>query len=228
MDIGGVSLNGVAIPELGVAPLADSDTALEDELPTPEVSPIFHDSSLEGVRPPGGCSAPQGLVDLELEKALLCVSVLPAMLSPIEEPVVSVPVAPSTYPEPPIPVSLSDGLGAMSNVSPLQVAADIPLLDVFPLYSPSPACSAYEPVTSPVTTSPHEEDGYRSPPVRPRWDQYLSRDGDLLLGDAVDLPLLPLPPTPRPAVVDLVLESSVDSPAGVPVTPSSVGMLYVS
>ena len=33
MDIGGVRPNGLVVPELGVAPLADSDTALEDELP---------------------------------------------------------------------------------------------------------------------------------------------------------------------------------------------------
>ena len=38
MAIGGVSLEMVAIPELGVAPLVDPDTDLEDELPTPEDS----------------------------------------------------------------------------------------------------------------------------------------------------------------------------------------------
>ena len=76
-DIGGVSPEGVAIPELGVTPQVDPSTELEDELPMPDDSPLFHDSSPEGVCPPGACSAPRDLVDLELEKALLSVSILP-------------------------------------------------------------------------------------------------------------------------------------------------------
>ena len=56
-------------------------------------------------------------------------------------------------------------------------------------------------------------------------DQYLSKDGDLLLGDAVNLPPLSMPPTPRSAVVDLVLQSSVSSPTG---CLSSVGMRDLS
>ena len=187
MAIGGVSPNGWVVPELGVAPLADSDTALEDKLPEPGYSTILPDASLDGVRPPGGCSAPQDLVDLELEKALLCVSAIPAMLSPIEEPVISDSVAPSTYTEPPVPVLIYDGFGAPLHVSPLRVTADVPLLGVFPLYLPSPAYSVYEPVTSPVTTSSHEEDDYWPPPSPATMNQCLSRDGDLLLGDAVDL-----------------------------------------
>ena len=53
MEIGGVSLEGVAVPELGVAPLINTDTELEDELPTPEDSPLFCVSSPEVARPPG-------------------------------------------------------------------------------------------------------------------------------------------------------------------------------
>ena len=45
-------------------------------------------------------------------------------------------------------------------------------------------------------------------------DLYLSSDGDLLLGGAVDLPLLSMPLTPRPVMVDMVSELSVGSPAG--------------
>ena len=230
MDIGGVSPQGVAIPELGVAPLVDPGTELEDELPTPDDSPLLHDSSPEGVRPPGACSAPRDLVDLELEMALLSVSILPAMVSPLEELVEGFPVAPSTYPDPPVLVDLgsddlgSDDLGALSRLSPLRVAADGPVLDVFPSYSTSPAGSAYEPVTSPITPSSHEEEDYRPPPSPATMDQYLSRDGDLFLGDAVGAPLLSMPPTSLPAVVDMVPESSVGSPAGGPVAPSSDGM----
>ena len=66
--ISGVSPEWVAIPELGVAPLVDSETDLEDELPTPNNSLFVSDSSPEGVRLPGGCPAPPDAIDLELEK----------------------------------------------------------------------------------------------------------------------------------------------------------------
>ena len=51
MAISGVSPEGVAIPELGVAPLVDSET---DELPTPEDSPFVNDSS-GGLSHASGC-----------------------------------------------------------------------------------------------------------------------------------------------------------------------------
>ena len=82
-------------------------------------------SSPEGVRLPGA-----RLADPELEKALLSVSVLPVMVTPLVEPVKAFPVAPSTYPEPPVPVQPDDDQGAMSRVSPLQVAADGPIMYV--------------------------------------------------------------------------------------------------
>ena len=44
----------------------------------------------------------------------------------------------------------------------------------------------------------------------------------------MDLPLLLMQLTPRPVVVDMVMESSVGSPAGVPVVPPSDGMLDLS
>ena len=84
MAIGGVSPERVAIPELGVAPLVDPD----NELPTPEDSMLLNDSSPEGVRLPGGCPAPPDIADLELEKALLYVSALPVMVTPMVVPVV--------------------------------------------------------------------------------------------------------------------------------------------
>ena len=85
MEIGGVSPERIAVPELGVAPPFDTDTELEDELPTPEVSP--EDSGPQGVRLPEVCPTPQDFVDVELEKALLIVSILPAMVTPLEKPV---------------------------------------------------------------------------------------------------------------------------------------------
>ena len=77
-DIGVLPLTRtVASASLAAPPQADPSTELEDELPMPDDSPLLHDSSPEGVCPPGACSAPRDLVDLELEKALLSVSILP-------------------------------------------------------------------------------------------------------------------------------------------------------
>ena len=137
-------------------------------------------------------------------------------------------MAPSTYPEPPVPVLPYDDPCAPPRVSPLRVAADGPILDVFMSYSISPACSVYETVTSPIMPSLQEDADNRPPPSSATMDQYLSRDGDLQLGDAVDLPLLSMPLTPRPVVVDMVPESSVGSPDGVTVVPPSDGMPELS
>ena len=65
MEIGGVSPEMVAVPELGVAPLINTDTDLDDELPVPDDSRLFCDSSPEEARPLGVRSAIQELVDLE-------------------------------------------------------------------------------------------------------------------------------------------------------------------
>ena len=75
--ISGVGSDVLVVPELGVAPLEDSGTDLEDELPTPDGSP-----SIDAVKPgevvfPEVGPVPRG-VDLEL--ALLNVAVLPLTL----------------------------------------------------------------------------------------------------------------------------------------------------
>ena len=167
MAIGGASPEGVAIPELGVVPLVDPDTDLEAELPTPEGSMLIGDSSPEGVR-----LTPLDLADLELEEELLSVSVLPAIVTPLVEPVEAFPVAPSAYPEPPVPVQPDTAPCATSRFSPLRVAADGPILDVFPTYLISPSHSIYDPVTSPLTPSLHEDADWPTAGrrlVRPRW-----------------------------------------------------------
>ena len=125
---------------------------------------------------------------------------------------------------PTVPVQPDADPGAMSRVSPLRVAADRPILDVFPSCLISPTCSVYEPVTSPITSSLQEDADYRPPPSPATMDQYLSGEGDLLLGDTEDLPLLLRPLTPLPVVVDVVTESSVGSPAGEPIVVPSDGM----
>ena len=88
----------------------------------------------------------------------------------------------------------------------------------------SPACSVYEPVTSQITPSLREDDTYRPPSSPAKMDQYLSREGDLLLRDSKNLPLLAMALTPRPIVEEMVLGSSVGSPAGKHVAAPSQGM----
>ena len=147
------------------------------------------------------------------------------MVTPIVDPVGIFPVAPSSYPEPPLPVLPNDdNPGATSWISPLRAATDSPILDVFPSYLISPACFVYEPVTSPITPSLREDDDYRPLSSPATMDQYLSREGDLLLGDTTDLLLLAIPLTLRPIVDDVVPESSVGSPAREPVVVPSYGM----
>ena len=84
LAISGVGPQGVAIPELGVAPLVDSGTDLEDELSTPDDSPST------GVIWPEEVFLPD-VLDFELEKALLQLSILSMMVSPIVDPVVESP-----------------------------------------------------------------------------------------------------------------------------------------
>ena len=87
----------MVIPELGVAPLEDSGTDLEDELPMPDGSP-----STDASKPVLGPTSPG--VDLELVRALLELGVLPAMVTPIVDPVVGTSATPALYPMLPIPV----------------------------------------------------------------------------------------------------------------------------
>ena len=123
MAVGGVSPEGVAILELGVAPLTDPETDLEDELPTPDDSPSGSASGPEGVCLPGVRPALPDAFDLELGKALLDVSILPVMVTPLVDPVVGLPEAPSSYPAPPLPGLPDDDQDPIARISPLREVA---------------------------------------------------------------------------------------------------------
>ena len=70
-----------------------------------------------------------------------------------------------------------------------------------------------------------QEDADCRPPNSPAtMDQYLSGEGDLLLGDTADLPLLSMPLIPLLVAADVVPESSMGSLAGEPVVVPSDGM----
>ena len=151
-------------------------------------------------------------------------SVLPVMVSPIVDPVVTRPDAPCSYTAPPLPVLQSNDQDPIMRMSPFREVADSPILDVFPSYLKSPPGSEYEPVTSPITPSLREDDAFRPPSSHTTMDQYLTRSGDLLLGESTDLPLLVTPLTPRSFIEEMVLGSSVGAPTGEPVAAPWHGM----
>ena len=93
----GGDLLGLICPELGVAPLVDTGTDLEDERPTPVGPPL---SAVDECMP----LSPTSGVDVEVARALLEVGVLPAMVTPIVDPAVGCSMSPATYPVPPVPM----------------------------------------------------------------------------------------------------------------------------
>ena len=176
--IGGVSPERVAIPELGIASSDDHGTDLEDELPTPEVSMSIGDSSPEGARLPGASVTPPDDSDSLLEDELLHISALPAIVLPLVETGEVLPVVPSAYPEPPVPVQLDAASDVMLRFPSLRVAVYGPIFDLFPSYVISPAHSDYDPVTSPITPALQEDVDFLSPDSPATMDQYLSVDKD--------------------------------------------------
>ena len=76
---GGGDLLSLICPELGVTPLMDPGTDLEDELPTPAVSPVTVD---HGAAP----RSAQADVDIDLVRVIEDVGTLPAMVTPLSDP----------------------------------------------------------------------------------------------------------------------------------------------
>ena len=91
---------------------------LVDELPTPDDSPSVSASGPEGVCPPGLVLCSRTPLTWEFEKALFDVSVLPVMVTPLVDPVVRLQIAPSSYPEPPLPVLPDDDQDPVAQISP--------------------------------------------------------------------------------------------------------------
>ena len=176
-SIGDVDSDMVVFPELGIAPLIDSGTDLEDELPTPDDSPgsVTVCSAVAAV--PEVCPAPRGGFDLELAKALLDVLVVPMMITPIVDSVVDLMVSPAAYPKLPLPVVLVDEPVPVLESSPLQEVADSPVQECCLSFHASPVGSGYGPLPSPISLSLRIADGHGPPPRMATMDQYLPRMG---------------------------------------------------
>ena len=184
--ISGVGSDVVAFPGLGVAPLVDSGTDLEDELSTPDGSPSMDAIMPGSVVLPEICSAPWGGIALNLAMALLEVSVLPPMVTPILDPVVESLGTPALYPEPPLPVlSVDEQVPVLESVyeqvpvlvsSPLREVAGSPVLDDSPSCRVLPTGSGYELITFPISPSLRTADVSRPPSGLATMGQYLLRD----------------------------------------------------
>ena len=183
-------------PELGVSPLVDPGTDLEDERPTPV-----------GSRSPGidksvPLSETSG-VDLELVRALLEVGVLPVMVTPIVDPEVGSSMTPVEYPVLPIPeLSLVD-------LVPLEVASPASLAGGSPARNESLLCQV-----SPPGSVAQAGPSLTSPVLRSMPDQsaiWFGSNGPVFAMECfpADSPLLPAPLTPRGMVEGKFVPGSV-------------------
>ena len=113
--------------------ICPESTDLEDERPTPVGSPS---SAVDECIP----LPPTSDVDLEVAHALLEVGVLPAMVTPIVDPVVEVPLTPAPYAMPPVPLmSFGDSI-------PLEVAPPAGLAVGSPARCETLLCQTSSPV----------------------------------------------------------------------------------
>ena len=207
LTISGGDSDGLVILELGVAPLEDSGTDLEDELPTPDGSP-----STDATKPVVG-PAPRG-ANLELARALLEVGVLPSKVTPIIDPVVEPSVSPVLYPVPPIPVlSVADPVPVLV-ASPLQQVGESPVRDQSLSCLVSPPGSVSEPIPSQISLSLRTDDVFGPPSGMAPMDQYLPWDASLLSGESTDFPFLPAPRTSRQIIEKMVSGSVEGAPTG--------------
>ena len=214
---GGGGSNKLVVPELGVAPLEDLGTDLEDELPTPDGSP-----STDAAQPEVG-PAPRS-IDLELARALLEVGVLPSMVTPSLDPVVEPAVTPALYPVPPIPVlAVADPVPVLV-ASPLQPVGGSPDLDQSRSHLVLPPDSGSEPIPSRISPSFRTDDISGRPSGMAPMDQYLPRDASVLSGESTNFPFLPAPLTPSQITEQLVPGSVEGSPTGEPVAATSLSM----
>ena len=223
MVISGASPEGVAIPELGVAPPDDSGMDLQDELLTPEASMVIGGANPEGIVIPELSAESPDDSGTDLEDELFNISPLPPIVTPLTEHDETLPVSPSLYPEPPVPTQPDPVPSIESQVVQPWEAVERPTLDLFPSFVISPAQSCYDPATSPITPDLQDESGFLPPDSPATMDQYLAADGDLLLGDSSDLPLLSLPLLPIPVADVSGPVSAVPPSVGEPVLEPSRG-----
>ena len=141
---------------------------------------------------------------MELAKALLDVSVVPTMITPIVDPVVDSTVSPAEYMEPPFPLCWWQSLLLCGRW------LRWPLRECSPSFQASPVGAGYGPIPSLMSTSSRITDGHGLPPHMATMDQYLPQMDTPFGMESSDSPILPRPLTPQPLVEVMVVESTVD------------------
>ena len=197
----GGDLLGLICPELGVAPLVDPGTDLEDERPTPVGSPM---ATVDECMP---LSLHSG-VDVEVVRALLEVGVLPAMVVPIVDPAVGFSMAPATYPVPPVPmVSFGDSV-PLEVAPPADLAVGSPTRSEIPLRQVSSPASVDSPGLPPSSPVLRPSPDVSPPSGLAAMDQESPWSTPLPLGLSADSTLLPAPLTPSRMVEGVVVPGS--------------------
>ena len=127
---------------------------------------------------PEVCPALKGRFDLELAKALVDVSILPMMVTPIVDPVVDPMVSAAAYPVPPLPVVLVDEPVPLLEAPPIREVAGSPVRGCSPSFQASPVGSGDGPIPSQISSSLRIADvPGPSPPCMSQMDQYLPQIG---------------------------------------------------
>ena len=143
---GGGDLLGLICPELGVTPLVDPGTDLEDERPTPVGSPVAAIDEGMPLSPTLGA-------DVEVARALWEMGFLPEMVTPIEDPALGFPLSPATYSVPPVPsMSVGDSL-PLEVAAPVGLAIGSPARSEMPLHLVSPPASVASPGLPPSSSA---------------------------------------------------------------------------
>ena len=200
-SVGGLA--GIDLPELGVTPLVDPGTDVEDERPTPVGSPS---PVVDGAVP---LSTPSG-VDMELAQVFLEVGVLPAMVTPVVEPEGESAMTQAQYPVPPI-LELS----VVEAASPVRPAVGSPARDESLLAQISPSASVAQAFSSPKSPVLRSTPADSPPSELAAMDQYLPWSASLQVGESMDSPLLPAPLTPRRMIAgQFASGAGVSSPTG--------------
>ena len=202
----------IRLKDIGHSPRVRPVASASVAAPPAEEAMVIGGASPERVAIPELGVAPPDDPGTDLEDELLQISPLPTIVSPLAEPAEALPVSPSLYPEPPVPGQPDPAPTLESRFIPLQEADERPTIDLFPLYLISPAQSYYDPVTSLVMLDAQDVSECQSPDSLATMDQYLAGDGDLLLGDSSELPLLSVLLLQIP-VADVSVPESVATPS---------------
>ena len=135
----------ITFQEIVGTPLYDSGTDVEDELPTPASSPapvVTSDSGLQPVH--------EGNFNLDLAKALLDVSVLPLMISPIHDLIVNATTSSADYITPEITTVSADERAPELAFPPATVTTDSWFRQYSPISMVSSAVGGHPPGISSV------------------------------------------------------------------------------